>query len=303
MGLALLAVVRSGRAAEPVHVICDELTAEEAAEIDARTRASLLSEPGSSAEVRIRCELGTATVLAIAGDRSASAVITLPHAGLADALFEAVEGTLEELEPRADAPTVAPAPTALPSAPRPELCTPCVRARERPPDTARARTDAVTNPSITLGVAALGELWNGRFAYGGRVLVAAGGPLWSAGAAVGGLTSATYPAAFRPAEWHALVFASFEPRALGGVRGRVGAGLSVLVVSPERGVVASSGTSLSKPFGELDLERPFRAGRFAVVPALGLRLAARRNVIVDGVSRLELPVVVPQAFVGVSYAL
>jgi hypothetical protein len=260
--------------------------------------------------VRIRCELGTASVLAIAGDRSASAVLVLPRAALKDALLAAVEKTLEELERRALAPSdgetnvAAPPVAALPRAPapaRPAPCAPC--RREAPPPTVAHTRAERAGPSVTLGAVAVTELWGRRFADGGRVLVATGGLRWSAGAAVGGLTSATHPSTFTPAEWHALVFASFEPDRLAGLRATAGAGVSTLVATPHAGVVASSGTALPLPFGELHLERPFRAGRLAVVPGLGLRFAARRNVVVDGASRLELPVVAPQVFVGVTYSL
>jgi len=289
-------------------VNCDELTPEEAAEIEARTRASLLTDTGAGIEVRLRCELGTASVLAIAGDRSASAVLALPQPALKDALVEAVEKTLQELEQRAltpsapsTTPLVPPAGPAPAPLPAPLPCAACKQIETRPPDSTATRTERA--PNITLGALALAAFWGGRFAYGGRVLVATNGPRWSAGAAVGGLTSVTHPSAFTPVEWHAVALASFDSPALGGIRSTAGVGISTLVAKPHAGVVASSGTALPAPFGELGVERPFRTGHLALVPALGVRFEARRDVVVDGHSRFELPVVVPQAFVGVTYAL
>jgi len=295
---------------------CDALTPEEAAEVDARTRANLLTGTDAGAEVRIRCELGTATVIAFAGDRSSSAVIALPNAALKEALLEAVERALEALERQTTTPaasqdasgtaspppsTPAPASTA-PHAAAPGPCAPCRRPSASPAGASREPSNA-RDVAVALGAAALAELWSGRFAYGGRVLAAASHAPWTAGVAVGGLTSATHPDAFTVAEWHALVFASLAPPSLGGIGARVGAGVSTLVASPHSGVAASSGTVLPVPFGEVELERAFHFGRLAVAPELGVRLAARRRIVVDGLSRFALPVLVPQALVVVTYAL
>jgi hypothetical protein len=265
--------------------------------VEARIRATLLTDPASSAEIRIRCEFGTATVIAIAAGRSESAAIPLPSPALKDALLAAVEGTLAALESpssRSAAPPSAspPAPVLPPKAPAP------VEHAEPPTTPPSAEPGVVLN----LGASLVVESW-GTLAYGGRALFEAGRKRWNVGVAVGGLTSAERGAAFVPTEWHTLFFGAFDPGGVGGLRGTLGVGLSMLLATPRSGVIALSATALPSVFGEVGLARPFQVDRVAIVPELGVRIATRRDVVLDGTSQLVLPVVTPVGVLSVTYEL
>jgi hypothetical protein len=301
----LLCVAVSARAAEnSVVVACDALTLDEAAELEARTRASLLADGPEGTEVRVRCEPDVATIIAVSGEQSESAVVRLPTLGLKEALLAAVDRTLAAAkqhgagtsgvipaEPMPAPPPLAPPPPLPPPAPLPDAgVVPAVPSRP-------ARL-------LRVGAAALIEPWDGKPAFGGRAKVVIHVHPWSAGVALGGLTSTERAQAFVPTEWHAVVNGAFDLDAVGGLRVSAAAGVSVLLASPRAGLSNESGTSLTRAFFELGLARPLHVGRVAMTPELDLRLfTTEREVLVDGSAVFTLPVASPLGQLTVSYEL
>jgi hypothetical protein len=300
-----LALHSERAAAEPerVHIACEDLTADAAAEVEARTRATLLTDAAPNTEIRIRCELGLATVLAVTGTRIEAAGIPLPNDGLTSALLTAVEQTLaaSKQPPSASFPVDAPAPPPARSAPdRAPPLAPTARAQPvvvaAPPPAARREFRA--------GASALVAPWDGAPAFGGRALLEAGFRPWSAGAAFGGLTSTTRAEAFVPIEWHALLFGAVVVDALASLRFDVAVGFSVLLGTPEEGVVTHAESAIQSPFFELGLARSFRYGHVAITPELDLRLfPGARKVTLDGVPAMTLSAVSPLVGLGLTYEL
>ena len=94
----LVAEPRAAAEDDAVHVACDTLAAEDAAQIEARTRATLLTSSSGNLKVLVECNPATATVLVSAGERFESTTLTLPGEHAREALLTAIESTLAALE-------------------------------------------------------------------------------------------------------------------------------------------------------------------------------------------------------------
>lgn len=287
----------------PVRLSCDDLGPDEATEVEARIRATLLTDTSTSVKVRIHCEDELATILATVAGRSESAVIALPSSDLKTEILAAVDRTLAALERSATAQEPPPRehPSAIP-VPVPAPVTPD-RTRDVCVAAPGASTPREHGFELRAGVSALVESWSGPLAYGGRALVEAGRPRWAVGFGVGGMTSAERAGAFVPGEWHALLSAAVMPGDFGGIRAAGHFGMSLLVASPSAGIVAHSATTLASPFVELALGRPFHAGRVAFVPEIGARIASVRNIVLDGATRFTWPALAPYVTLGMTYDL
>lgn len=299
----LLLAARAPAAENDVAVACDALTSDEAAELDARTRATLLADGPAGAQIRVRCEAELATVIAVTGEESESAVVRLPNGGLKDALLAAVDRTLAAAKERARGanatsatePLIEPPPLPTPTP------TPPVPDDDSPP---AAASPAGPTHFVRLGVGALFEAWDAVPAYGGRARVEIAFSPWSVALALGGLTSAERAGSFVPSEWHALAVGALDLEAVAGLRLSGAVGVSVLLASPSSGLANESGTSSAAALFELGLSRPLRARHVIVTPELDLRLfSARREVKVDGTTELALPVASPLLALTFSYEL
>jgi len=302
---ALLAVARAAPAQDDsVRVTCDALTLDDAAQVEARTRATLLTSADGSSSVRIDCIAQTATVRVVAGERTESTQLTLPAENAREALLAAVERTLEALErpgggvaagglPASSSNAAAASTEAVVvSTPEPEPTRPAPPAPER-----RAST-------WELGAGVLGELWQGATGLGAGLVAQRRFAPWSAGVRFGWLTPSGQDDAFRANEFHAFAFGAFEEERVTGVRGALGGGISVLTVVPDADLVTRSSTTLPLVFLDLGLSRPVRFGRAWLLPAIDVRLfPGRREVTVDATRRLVLPPVCPALFLGVGYEL
>jgi hypothetical protein len=295
------------RAAEnSVAVACDTLTLDEAAELEARTRATLLADGPEGTQIRVRCEPELATVIAVTGEQSESAVVRLPNAALKEALLAAIDRTLAAAKQHAQGTSgAAPAePVPVPPPlPQPPLHAPLPSAA--PPD---ANVVPAAPPRSTrlfrVGAAALIEPWDGKPAFGGRAKVEIDLHPWSAALVLGGLTSAERAQSFVPTEWHALAVGAIDLDGLAGLRVSGAAGVSTLLASPRSGLSSESGTSVTTALFELGLSRPFHAARVVITPELDLRLfTTRRDVLVDGAAALTLPIASPLGQLTVSYEL
>jgi hypothetical protein len=95
---------------------------------------------------------------------------------------------------------------------------------------------------------------------------------------------------------HAAGELAWSPRFAAGFRGSTALGVSLLTVTPDRSLSATTATAYSAAFLQVAISRPFTFGPFALAPALGLRAhLAERRVQVDDVERLVVPLFVPQA--------
>jgi hypothetical protein len=308
---ALLGVARAGTAQDDsVRVTCDALTPDDAAQVEARTRATLLTTADGNLSVRIECAADTATVRAVAGERTESTVLTLPGENPREALLAAVERTLAALErPGTGTGTGTgtgagqPLPTsAVPAASAGAAVATPPRPAPAPPVTKVAVPERRA-PAWEVGAGALAEVWQGTIGYGARLVVERRWAPWSVGAAFGWLTAPGQDA-FRANEFHALALGALEEERVTGIRGSLGAGISVLTVAPDPELVARSSTTLALVYLELGVARPVRFGRGWFLPAAGLRLfPGRREVIVDATRRLVLPPVCPSLFLGFGYEI
>ena len=147
----------------------------------------------------------------------------------------------------------------------------------------------------------MGEAWGKYVAVGGGVGAALRIGAWSCGIRAG----AFHPAGFREftvLEGHALVEAAFTATSVAGLRFGVGAGPSLLLVSPSSGLSAQGATVKSAVRLEAQLSRPFRFGRVELAPWLGLRFfTAERGVRVAQQTRLIVGGVLPQVGLALSF--
>jgi hypothetical protein len=305
--LLFLALVGEARAAaaqdDAVRVACEALAPEDAAQVEARIRATLLTAPAVDVSVRIDCTATTANVRVVAGERSETAALLLPDDNRRDALLATVEGLLAALE-RENTTALPPQPAATPPAASvPALPTPA----SAPPPVAppQALPSARGNaPRWDLGAGALAELWEGAVGYGARLVSERRQGSWSVGADLGWLTTPEFTDAFRAHELHAFVFGALEERHTTGLRGALGAGVSVLTVLPSPDIVVRTPTTLPLVFLNAELARPVRFGRGWLLPALDVRFfPGRREVTVDAERRLVLPPVCPALFLAAGYEI
>lgn len=305
LALFLLLAAPARAAEDDVAVACDALTSDEVAELDARTRATLLADGPQGTQVRVQCEATLTTVIAVTGERSESAVVRLPNASLKEALLGAVDRTLAAAKEHARGPSAAFATEPLPE-PAPLPVPPPVSPPPAPPRDATVVPAAPPRAPrlVRVGAGALFEPWDAEPAYGGRARVEVAVPPWSAALAFGGLTSGERAESFVPTEWHALAIGAVDLDALAGMRLSAAAGVSVLLASPRSGLANQGGTSVTTAFFELGLSRPLRAGHVIVTPELALRLfSARREVLIDGAVQMTLPVASPLLSLSVAYEL
>jgi hypothetical protein len=302
--LALLGLTRVAAAQDDsVRVTCPALAPDAAAQVEARTRATLLTSVSGNLKVHIECGAETAVVRVIVGERSESTLVTLPPERPEDALLAAVEHALDALEHETEGASAefAPPPerratATAPAVAPPSPTQPAPLPSRRPPPPEAARWD--------LGGAALAELWSGRVGYGARLMLEREQSAWSFGAAFGELVTPAIPNGFRAHEVHAFAFGAFEERTTTGLRAALGIGASVLVVEPNAELIARSSTTASSAFFSVELGRPVRFGRAWLLPALAARIfPAGRDVNVDATRRLELPRVCPSLSVAFGYAI
>jgi hypothetical protein len=298
----------------PVLLSCDELSKEQAAEVEARARASLLTSNVPTRQVRIACQPNRAYVELESSWGNVARELAATSPRLQDDLVDAVDSALHELSERRaqslraganqpdaasrDADTLAPTPvpnSGLPP-PLPALIAVPVPERARP----LARAPAVTEVLAE----ATAESWSSALGLGGNVGFAHGSRRLRYGLVVGGAAATGVKAAFAVSEWRARLELDWEPSWAAGFRGALGAGPSLLVVIPSADTAPRAGTVASAWFAELSLTRPFWFHELGLVPGVALRLfSAKRNVNVDARERFTLWGVVPQLGLGLIYAV
>lgn len=316
LALSLTAVKPSPAAAETaprVRVDCAQLTSEQAAEVEARVQATLLTA-ALDARVTLSCQGQQATVELDVGAEQVQHQIALTASDPRDSLVGGVEEAWRLLSRRrARATSAPPSPSeAEPSlsqgasVPPPSLDTP-VDSQPVPPQPRLDGSAAPASPKPrgTAQLYALGtvESWPGAFAPGASVGV--GYRLGSLTLAAHGGASVMTPSqrTFGVTEWNAALNLAWQPTWALGLRCHVGFGPSVLVVSP-RGATPRAGTTSATWFAEVALTRPLWVGRLALLPSLGARAFAHaRAVNVDNRARLSLEGAVPSLGLGLLYVV
>ena len=300
-----------------VRVACNSLSTEQASEVEARVRASLLTSEQLARQVRIACQPGTASVEVDSSSGSLARQVPTSALRLQDELVEAVDELLRELaERRAEAahataqePAVRQA-EPLPARPDPSsgLAPPLPAAisTERlawlTGSPAPVTTTSAVKPELLAEATA--ESWSGVLALGGNLSVSHGTGALRYGLSVGGANASGVSASFAVNEWRARAELGWQPPWAAGFRGALGFGPSLLIVTPEGDTVARAGTVSRAWFAELALVRPFWFGSLGLAPSVTLRLfAAGRDVNVDASRRFALAGVAPAFGLGAIYAL
>jgi hypothetical protein len=293
-----------------VLVDCPQLSREQAAEIESRVRASLLTAEVSAAVV-VTCESDGAEVRASTDQESVSRHVTAVPQALRDEVLRAVDELLEQLRHRpqalAESPPAPPTPadataTAVPAAPAPAPAAPAPSrakpAPATPPVVAAARESVSTEPFASVA----GEAWPSRLAAGLFLGVRRGSAALWYGVRAGAFQPFSADSAFGVTELSLAAQVELEPHFSRGVRLGLAGGPSWLWVSPRDPIVARSSGGKTALFFDAELSRPLWLGRFALVPAVGVRwFTAKRGVKLDGDERFELRGFVPRVAVGLAY--
>lgn len=333
--------VARGRSADGrVSVDCDRLSAEQAAEVEARVRATLLITEHRTSTVAITCVGRSASVRVQAGALATALELTTPRASLQDELVNAVDQALHELGGRGAlairAPSRPAAELSRSELPQSELSSRPVPGRaEREaaqgltsdgrarlanagppplyrPATASERTTAAPLPAFTdppapfarFSAAASAESWDGSGAVGAAFGLAHGrATLWY-GIVLGGFLAPGVHDAFEVNEWHASLELGWQPAWSPGIEGVLGLGPSLLVATPNGAVTTVSTNLASSWFGELSMRRPLWFGKLALVPVLGARaFLSERRVTLDAREQLGLAGLQPHVSLGLLYRM
>jgi hypothetical protein len=293
----------STNAADGVVVVCPRLDEAPAAELEARARATLLTSD-LSATVAISClGEGVVVVQVDAGGESVTLKLRVLTATLREEVLRALDRALADLGARltAEGATAAPAlasstvtgsggsplgPDAAETLPPPPTDQPDLS--EKPRERERERETEVSALFV-------GESWGNQLALGAALRAALRfDSTWSCGIRTGVL----HPLALDEAtviEAHALLEVAGTARGLAGLRFAVGAGPSLLFVSPESEFVAPGATLKSALRIEAQIGRPFRWRRAELTPWVGARaFTAERGLRVAEQARLVVGGVRPQ---------
>lgn len=287
-------------------VDCPELSREQAAEIESRVRASLLTAEVRAA-IAVTCQSGEAEVRASTEQESASRRLKMTPE-LRDDVLRAVDELLDELGHH-PAPTEAPpqaaasssgptnvAPTPPPPAPAEVPAPSRDSAPSAPPPLASAPVS--TEPFASLA----GEAWPDRLAAGLFLGVRRGRPLLRYGVRGGAFRPLSSDSGFGITELSLAASLEVGPAFSRGLRLALAAGPSWLWVSPNEPITArTSGRTVALCF-DAELSRPLWLGDFALVPALGVRwFTAERGVRLNGYDRFELRGFAPRVALSLMY--
>ena len=296
LGVALSVRTVSAADAE-VSVNCPELSAEDAAQIEARVRANLLGASSQPTMVELSCEAASAQTQVAGNGQQVLQRAERSSISAKEALLASAEAALAAWNALATSPSTPPiAPVPAPAA------EPVPAATPTPPPTSapsapQPRVSARSNTASTwLFAGPRAELWSSGWGLGAQLglqqklnsvfLALHGGYLVS-------LPSSTQFSA-RELQFGAQI--GWQPQPLFGFRGALGIGLSLFGVSPGAGVSVENGSTRTLPCLSLELSRPVELGAFALLPAVGLRaFTSARSVLVDQQEVLSLPALALEA--------
>ncbi|HEY3252883.1 MAG TPA: hypothetical protein VGJ91_03010 [Polyangiaceae bacterium] len=294
MAVALSARAAAAAEAE-VSVSCQELSTEDAAQVEARVRANLLSAGLSPAAVELSCPIAAAQTQVTGNGHQVTRRTERAASSLKEALLASADNALSawSAETAVVAPSAAPAATAIPAAePVPALESaphpPPVAAPSRLPDARPAAKSRSASTWLSAGPRV--EPWSSGSGLGGQIGVQQ--KLSAAFLAIhaGYLLSLPASSRFSAHDLQLGAQMGWQPPALFGLRAALGVGLSQFGASPAPGVSAQNSTSSTLPCLSVELSRPIEFGSLALLPAAGGRVFKRsRSVVIDGEPVLALP--------------
>lgn len=310
----LLAHAR-GRAEErSVTVACPQLDREAAAEIESRARAALLTSD-LRASITIDCEAEAVVVSAQSAAESSSVRATPASATFRDEVLAAVDAALEQLR-SAPAPGIPPAGSNVADAAPPEppapvapapltAAQPAATAAPAPSTAPPVQTvPAPPNTSHAEVYAAAGlEAWSAGVAGTASLGARGGGRYFRLGVRGGAARQLAQDQSFSATEL-SLTVEALLALDFAGLRAALSAGPSWLAVSPSGDVTALGDSSTTALVVSAELSRPVWLGRFAVVPALGIRgFSSKRGVRLDRSERLVLGGYQPSVTLALLYQI
>ena len=299
---------------------CKSLSPEDSAQVETRLLAGLLARQAPDVDVSITCDSSIALVSASVGPPEARRSIALSGTIAPEAILSLAGRALAQLlaTPEAEATAAASAPThtvlaepATADARSPQSAAPSEVSSTSLPAPAPPSSEPTAPAQTPIAYAAGAH-------HASRVRADVAVQSWGSHAAAGvalGLEQAsgsfTYaflaggawpfrgPSLSDVAEWTAAGELGWQRQDSLGLRISARLGLSLLTLSPQSGVAASSGTLKSAGFLELDVSRPIWLGRFGLAPGLGLRaFSAKREVTVEGEPELQLSTPSAHAFLS-----
>jgi hypothetical protein len=305
--LRLALNIPSAQAASDAAIVsCPDLPEARTAELEARARATLLTSE-LAATAAISCSGDAVLIRVEAGDDVVTLKLRVGAATLREEVLRALDRALADLRARLPSDTQVEGTAGAPSGPSaaseaqpaPEKTDAPPPVREvAPPEASRAEASSERALQVTAHL--MGESWGKRGAIGGGL---------GAGLSSGSIWCGVRVGAFHPLgldefavlEGHAMAEVALTARAVAGLRFGIGAGPSLLFVSPSSGFSAAGATLKSAVRFEAQLSRPFRFGRVELAPWLGLRFfTADRGVRVAQHTRLVLGGVLPQVGLALS---
>jgi hypothetical protein len=310
----VLAVALSARAASAKEaeftLKCGELSLEDAAQVEARVRADLLSARLTPLAVDLSCEADSAQTQVTGSGHQVTLRTDCDAGSVKEALLASAEGALsawgarvhpaEAIPLAPPSPTIAPpvskamVPEALRAAPVGALAT-----ANRLPDARPTLRSSAGSTWISAGTRA--ELWHNGGALGGQLGLQRKWASMFVAVRAAYLVNVPGPTDFSAHELQLGAEIGLEPQGLLGLRGALGVGSSTFDVTPAAGVSTQNSTSSTLACLSFELSRPVAFGRFALVPALGGRAFSRaRRVSVDGQELLALPAVALEASLSFS---
>jgi len=304
IGFALAAcTLASPASAKPTfHLECPPLSADDAAQVEARLLASLAMRDAVDLNVTIACDGGSA-VVSVGGPDRAPSVVLSGAATREEILALAERAVAQVLSNDAATNGVVPSPPeAAASAALPEASVASVASAERaPPKQAavarvavvptRAAPECVTPADHASRVSAdiALESWGSHPALGIALGLEQTAGRWAYAFLAGGARSLSDPAPAQVTEWTAAGELSWQSEHAAGIRVSTQLGLSLLVLDPESDVAASSGTTKAAGFMDFAVSRPIWLGRFGIAPGLGARaFSAKRLIRSEGAADLQL---------------
>lgn len=295
-----------------VSIACPQWGREDAAEIETRARAALLTST-LDARIAIDCDAEGVLVTARSVSDSATVRVTPTSATFRDEVLAAVDGALERLRPQEEPALPAPSSDASEDTPQSPTAAPVVAPTPAPAlrrPHATAATLAVTAPSQPsrsyaelFGATGL-EAWSGSLAGTAQLGARYAGRKARVGLRAGVARRLQQDTSFSATELSVAVEGGLEPGFAGGIRLTLSVGPSLLVVAPSTDVSALGDVTTAVLSVGADLSRPVWLGRLAVVPALGLRwFGGERGVRLDHNERFVLDGFAPSVTLGLLYRL
>ena len=170
----------------------------------------------------------------------------------------------EPVNPNARESALAPAPEVANAS---KVAPPSAHATATHTQAPAARTGRPNHDSRARADIAL-QSWGSQAAFGGTFGLEQATGIWTYAFLAGGARPLEQPSLSDVSEWTAAGELGWQRDELLGLRISARLGLSLLILNPESGVAASSGTLKSAGFLELDFSRPIWLGRFELLPAL-----------------------------------